>query len=136
MGQQQLMLIILGVIVLGIAVAVGITMFTDSAISSNRDAVTNDLGHLATRAQAHFRRSASMGGGEGAFDNSRGGTGLTSITQLTSRPSNTNGRYEIISTTLGAINLRGVGQELVNSIDSVEVTMRVTADSAVTAVVH
>ena len=43
MGQQQLLLIILGVIVVGIAVAVGITMFSDSAISANRDAVTNDL---------------------------------------------------------------------------------------------
>jgi aldehyde:ferredoxin oxidoreductase len=48
MGQQQLLLIILGVIVVGIAVAVGITMFTDNAISANRDAVTNDLVNLAS----------------------------------------------------------------------------------------
>ena len=66
MGQQQLLLIILGVIVVGIAVAVGITMFSDNAISANRDAVTNDLVNLASRAQQYYRRPASMGGGEGA----------------------------------------------------------------------
>ena len=36
MGQQQLLLIILGVIIVGIAVAVGITMFQDNAVDQNR----------------------------------------------------------------------------------------------------
>jgi len=137
MGQQQLLLIILGVIVVGIAVAVGITMFTDNAVSSNRDAVTNDLVNLASRAQQHYRRPASMGGGEGAFDNSRGGTALAAITQLTSKPTNSNGRYAI-SGTVGAssLTLRGVGREVVSGTDSVEVTMRVTPDSAVATVLH
>ena len=137
MGQQQLLLIILGVIVVGIAVAVGITMFTDNAVSSNRDAVTNDLVNLASRAQQHYRRPASMGGGEGAFDNSRGGTALAAVTQLTSKPSNSNGRYEISGTVAASeLTLRGVGREIVNGTDSVEVTMRVTPDSAVATVLH
>jgi Tfp pilus assembly protein PilE len=136
MGQQQLLLIILGVIVVGIAVAVGITMFTDNAVSANRDAVTNDLVNLASRAQQHYRRPASMGGGEGAFDNSRGGTALSAITQLTSKPTNSNGRYVISNVAANTITLRGIGRELVNGTDSVEVTMRVTADSAVATVVH
>ena len=136
MGQQQLLLIILGVIVVGIAVAVGITMFTDNAVSANRDAVTNDMVNLASRAQQHYRRPASMGGGEGAFDNSRGGTALAGITQLTSKPTNSNGRYLISNVAAATITLRGIGRELVNGTDSVEVTMRVTADSAVATVVH
>jgi len=136
MGQQQLLLIILGVIVVGIAVAVGITMFTDNAVSANRDAVTNDMVNLASRAQQHYRRPASMGGGEGAFDNSRGGTALAVITQLTSKPTNSNGRYLISNVAAATITLRGIGRELVNGTDSVEVTMRVTADSAVATVVH
>jgi Tfp pilus assembly protein PilE len=136
MGQQQLLLIILGVIVVGIAVAVGITMFTDNAVSANRDAVTNDLVNLASRAQQHYRRPASMGGGEGAFDASRGGTALAAITQLTSKPTNSNGRYVVSTVAAATITLRGIGRELVNGTDSVEVTMRVTADSAVATVVH
>ncbi len=67
MGQQQLLLIILGVIVVGIAVVVGITMFQDNAISANRDAVTNDLVSLGARAQQYYRRPTPVGGGGVSF---------------------------------------------------------------------
>jgi len=70
MGQQQLLLIILGVIVVGIAVVVGITMFQDNAISANRDAVTNDLVNLGARAQQFYRRPCALGGGQGDFTGS------------------------------------------------------------------
>jgi hypothetical protein len=70
MGQQQLLLIILGVIVVGIAVAVGITMFSDSAINANRDALSNDLVNLASRAQQFYRRPTSLGGGGNSFSSS------------------------------------------------------------------
>ncbi len=56
MGQQQLLLIILGVIVVGIAVAVGITMFQDNAVSANRDAVVERMVNLSARAQQYYRR--------------------------------------------------------------------------------
>ena len=87
MGQQQLLLIILGVIVVGIAVAVGITMFADNAVSANKDAVTNDLVNLASRAQQYYRRPTALGGGQGSF------TTLTALSQLTAKPSNANGTY-------------------------------------------
>ena len=67
MGQQQLLLIILSVIVLGIAVAVGITMFSDSSINVNRDALTNDLAALASRAHQYFRRPSYLTGGGNSF---------------------------------------------------------------------
>jgi len=50
MGQQQLLLIILGVIIVGIAVAVGITMFQDNAVDQNRSAVIADLTTLSAKA--------------------------------------------------------------------------------------
>ena len=65
MGQQQLLLIILGVIVVGIAVAVGITMFSDSSINANRDALASDLVNMASRAQQYYRRPTALGGGQG-----------------------------------------------------------------------
>jgi Tfp pilus assembly protein PilE len=69
MGQQQLLLIILGVIIVGIAVAVGITMFKTNAVSANRDALVNDLTNLAARAQQFYRRPTSLGGGGQSFTN-------------------------------------------------------------------
>ena len=37
MGQQQLLLIILGVIIVGIAIAVGLSLFSAQSIQSNKD---------------------------------------------------------------------------------------------------
>jgi len=126
MGQQQLLLIILGVIVVGIAVAVGITMFTDNAQSANRDAVTNDLVNLASRAQQYYRRPTALGGGEGKFD------GLT-LAMLTSKPTNSNGVYALASgnTGQGPVVITGTGKETgFDGSTKVFVTMSVYADSS------
>ena len=42
MGSQQLLLIVLGVIIVGIAVIVGISIFGSNADQANKDAVTHD----------------------------------------------------------------------------------------------
>ncbi len=67
MGQQQLLLIVLGVIIVGIAIAVGISMFRSNAQSSNRDQVINDLNNLAAKGQQYFRKPTSMAGGGQSF---------------------------------------------------------------------
>ena len=115
MGQQQLLLIILGVIVVGIAVAVGITMFSDSAINANRDALSNDLVNLASRAQQFYRRPTSLGGGGNSF------TLLTSsqISLLTNKPTNANGSYWIETGGSGTgtaafLVIKGLGNEIYN----------------------
>jgi len=129
-GQQQLLLIILGVIVVGIAVAVGITLFSDSAVSSNHDALTSDLVYLASRAQQYYRRPTSMSGGGNSF------TGLT-FEKLYSAASNSNGRYFINGTVSEAVvTLRGVGREKINATDTTTVDIRVTPDSAVVTIVN
>jgi Tfp pilus assembly protein PilE len=135
MGQQQLLLIILGVIIVGIAVAVGITMFQDNAINSNRDAVSNDLVNLAARAQQFYRRPIGMGGGGNTF------TGLTAdaagIAKLTQNATNDNGTYSIITAGDQAITLRGYGKYTIGSTtDSVQVTCSVTPQTYVLTVVR
>ena len=60
MGQQQLLLIVLGVIIVGIAVVVGINVFTASASQANRDAVVADLTNLASMAQAYYRKPVAL----------------------------------------------------------------------------
>ena len=67
MGQQQLLLIILGVIIVGIAIAVGLSMFSSQSISSNKDAVINDLNNLFANAYQYRIRPTSMGGGGGSY---------------------------------------------------------------------
>ena len=126
MGQQQLLLIILGVIVVGIAVAVGITMFSDSAINANRDAIANDLVNLASRAQQFYRRPVSLGGGGNDFGK------LKLITQLTNNPGNANGTYTLIvgsgaGITTPGCQITGVGTENYNGAP-VKVQVDVFAD--------
>src|SRR3990172_71392 len=67
MGQQQLLLIVLGVIVVGIAVVVGINLFNANAVSANRDGVVSDLNNLGAMAQQYYKKPASMGGGGNTF---------------------------------------------------------------------
>jgi len=67
MGQQQLLLIILGVIIVGIAIAVGLSLFTSQSIQSNKDAMINDINNLAANAYQFNIRPTSMGGGGGTF---------------------------------------------------------------------
>jgi len=69
MGQQQLLLIILGVIVVGIAIAVGISLFSAQSVQSNKDAIINDLNNIGAHAYQYKIRPSSMGGGEGNYKN-------------------------------------------------------------------
>jgi len=78
MGQQQLLLIILGVIIVGIAIAVGISMFSSGSIQANKDAVINDLNNLAANAYQYRIRPTTMGGGGGVY------TGFNIPTKLAS----------------------------------------------------
>jgi hypothetical protein len=129
MGQQQLLLIILGVIVVGIAVAVGITMFADNAVSANKDAVTNDLVNLASRAQQFYRRPAALGGGQGSWSGSTSGITLSAITQLTSRPTNANGTYSLGTVSATSVILTGLGKEKGTDNAPLQIIMTVFADS-------
>lgn len=67
MGQQQLLLIILGVIIVGIAIAVGLSLFSAQSIQANKDAIINDLNNIAAHAYQYKIRPASMAGGEGSY---------------------------------------------------------------------
>ena len=138
MGQQQLLLIILGVIVVGIAVAVGITMFQDNAVSANRDAVVNDLVNLAARAQQYFRRPTSLGGGQNSFNGlTSDATGLKKLVNTNASPwVNANGSYAIITAgTDSMVVLEGTGNEIGNDgSGKVKVTMEVRATRQVTTV--
>ena len=88
MGQQQLLLIVLSVIIVGIAVAVGITTFQSNAVEANRQAVISDLVNYASKAQRFFRTPTQLGGGSKNFQN----FGLSPIATA-----NANGSYAVVT---------------------------------------
>jgi type II secretory pathway pseudopilin PulG len=67
MGQQQLLLVILVTIIVGIATVVAINTFGTAADQANIDAVNNDIATLASAAQGYFMRPEMLGGGGRSF---------------------------------------------------------------------
>ncbi|HEX9005751.1 MAG TPA: hypothetical protein VF889_00560 [Bacteroidota bacterium] len=126
MGNQQLLILAVGVVVLAIAVAVGITMFKDQAASSNRDQLAVDLTQYGVRAQAYYRRPRSLAGGEGSFG------GLT-IDKLVSHPGTMNGTYSLETDPAppGAqeVKLIGIGTERLADGLPVKVVVKVDPDT-------
>jgi len=145
MGQQQLLLIVLGVIIVGIAIAVGISMFKSNAQSSNRDQVINDLNNLAAKAQQYYRKPTAMGGGGQDFNgfklapvdtgNANGSYSLSSSapTVLTYSPGDTTS----ISVSAQTIYIVGCGKEKGNDgTNPVKAYATVTPDNVKTTVLN
>ena len=93
MGQQQILLIVLGAVIVGIAVVVGMQMMGESAIDANKQGCTQDLLNLATKAQQWFRTPTALGGGGRTF------AGITAnaagLAKLTNNATPENGTLEI-----------------------------------------
>jgi hypothetical protein len=62
MGQQQLLLLVLATVIVGIATVVGIEAFSQNNIKSNADALMNDAVRIASDAQAWSQKSEPFGG--------------------------------------------------------------------------
>jgi len=113
MGQQQLLLVILVTIIVGIATVVAINTFGTQADSANRDAVRQDIVAAISNARAFYQKPAMMGGGGKDFTSTNGQAitiGDLNIPGVTgnSSPSNQNenGTYSI-STTATTITITG-----------------------------
>lgn len=63
MGQQQLLLYILGAIMVGITIVVAITIFGSASVGSNKDSIVNDLNNLAADALRYRSLPGTLGGG-------------------------------------------------------------------------
>ena len=66
MGQQQLLLLVLGIVIVGLAVVVGIDAFNQNRRKAQVDVVALNLVRLAASAQTWKLTPAAMGGGQGA----------------------------------------------------------------------
>jgi hypothetical protein len=128
MGQQQLLLIMLGLVIIGLAVIIGISMFEDNALDHNRAVVIADLITLASKAQHYYSRPQTMGGGSSSFVGLTAdarGIGLLAGTAFTD---NANGTYTITSDgTATQVVIHGVGK--VNLSDGTFPTYDMTVDN-------
>jgi len=68
MGQQQLLLVILVTIIVGIATVVAINTFGSAADAANVDAVVIDISQIAAASQGFYMKPAMLGGGSRTFD--------------------------------------------------------------------
>lgn len=62
MGQQQLLLLVLGIVIVGLAVVVGIQAFSENQKKANADALVMTSMRIASDAQAWLRKPAAFGG--------------------------------------------------------------------------
>jgi len=68
MGQQQLLLIILVTIIIGVATVVAINTMSETTLSANLDSVRQDMAVLAVAAQAYYHKPVMLGGGGQSFN--------------------------------------------------------------------
>ncbi len=105
MGTQQLLLIVLGVIIVGIALVVGIGIFGSTSQQANADAVTSDCLRVASAAQAWYRKPRMLGGGGDSF------VGLNMQMCGWSHNFNENGSYAISSIQQNSAVVTGTGAQ-------------------------
>jgi|GEM_PF-189277 len=64
MGQQQLLLLVLATVIVGIAIAAGILAFRENSVRSNHDAMTQDAIRIANDLQAWKQKPQMFGGSD------------------------------------------------------------------------
>lgn len=122
MGQQQLLLIVLGVIIVGIAIVVGINLFSASSLEANRDGVVADNMNLAALAQQYYKKPTGLGGGNNTFT----GFAIPALLATTA-----NGGYVVETPGAQSIKLKGTGV-VASGTKHYVVHTTVSADSIVT----
>ena len=138
MGQQQLLLLVLGIVIVGLAVVVGIQAFGENQKKANSDALVNDAIRIASDAQAWKLKPKAFGGGadlegEANFENltlmqiGYGAEGSESDPYV-----NLNGSFVIAAATDG---LTITGTNTANE-NEVEVTVEGTSPESITTVVR
>jgi hypothetical protein len=125
-GQQQLLLIIIGIVIVALAIWGGIVLFQANAIDSKRNNVTNELVNLAAMAQQYYMKPATLAGGGRNF------TGWTIPNELIQTA---NGHYSA-TVAPGNVSLIGIGNEVVTGNDSVQVNMTVLPTTYNVTIIH
>lgn len=121
MGQQQLLLIVIGTIIVGIAIFIAINLATIYYRDSNRDGLIHDIHNIASFAKAHYHKPAALGGGGYSYNN------FTIPSSLANTP---NGTFINMSIDPRSLLIIGIGKEIGNDgVNKVKVSATITPDS-------
>lgn len=127
MGQQQLLLIVLALIIVGVAIVIAIQLFSSNAAEQKRDILIKETTGLAALAIQYYKKPAEMGGGGKSF------LGWTiPPTMVTTY----NGNFMTASVTANQVIITGTGTEIVTGADSIQVETYVTDNDFYTVIIH
>jgi len=126
LGQQQILLIVLGIIVVGIAIAISIQLFRQNAIDSKRDLLINECNTLASHAIGYYKKPVPFGGGGRSFV----GWAIPGQLQATDV-----GNYSA-DIFQDSVVITGTGTEVVTGTDSIEVRTSVSSGSYNTLIIR
>ena len=118
MGQQNLLIVVVGIMIVAIAVTVGISMFRGNSVESARNNLIVDLGFYAQKAREYYWKPRTQGGGDRSFLGVR-------LDNLAYATENENGRYYVENSTQDELVLVGVGM-MISGEDTIRVRMRIS----------
>jgi len=127
MGQQQLLLIVLGVIIVGIAIVTGIIIFRQQSVENKRDVVANEAYNLATLAIQYYKKAQIYGGGQYNY----AGWDVPDGLKITN-----NGSYAATVTPPDRVEIIGTGNEVVSGSDSVKVKVTIIGTEITTQILN
>jgi hypothetical protein len=114
MGTQQILLIVLSVIIVGVAIAVGITMFSNQAYNANQQAVSGELQNYASQVIQFYKTPTSQGGA-GQDSTNVSTTNVATFIGFTGTSSSLttdNGEFRVTGASGNTVTLKGLGKEL------------------------
>ena len=140
MGQQQLLLLVLGIVIVGLAVVVGIQAFGENQKKANADALVNDGVRIASDAQAWALKPTAFGGptdtediddvGFADLGYTLGGNGCAATSY-----GNLNGCFALDGSTAGTVVITGTSIPNSNNDNQVVVTVAGTTPQDITTAV-
>jgi hypothetical protein len=127
LGQQQLLMIVLAIIIVGIAIAISVQLFKSNAIESKRDLLIEETNSLAAMAIQYYKKPQTMGGGGRSF------MGWEVPSQMV-QTFNGNFMRAVVSAT--EVVITGTGSEAVTDTDSIKVETTVRPDGIFTEIIN
>lgn len=126
MGQQQLLMIVLAIIIVGLAIAISVQLFRSNAIESKRDILIEETTSLGSMAFQYYKKPRELGGGGRSFIN------WTIPQQMVQT---FNGNFMTASVNVDNVVITGTGSEVVTGNDSIKVETTVYANGEISTII-
>jgi hypothetical protein len=127
MGQQQILLIVLGIIIVGVAVMLAILIYKQKSIENKTEVILNETQYIATLAIQYYKKAKVFGGGEYSYE------GFTIPAELVNT---NNGNYTAEINPPHICIITGTSNEVVTGEDSIKVIITITGSDMQTQIIN